>query len=63
MDHDTVNFHGTLKLVARVSQTVTGWKHWALMPVDPLFAKNGAGTFLKIKIDGPPKQPKFGLDR
>jgi len=62
MGADTLDFHGTLKLVAKVSQTVTGWKHWALKPVDPFFAKNGAGTFLRIKVDGTSKQPKFGLD-
>jgi hypothetical protein len=34
-----------------------------LKPADPFFAKNGAGTFVKIKIDGTAHQPKFGLDR
>ncbi len=63
MDHDTVDFHGDLKLQAKVSETVTGWKHWALKPVDPLFAKHGAGTYLRIKVEGDSHQPKFGLDR
>jgi hypothetical protein len=63
LDRDALDFHGTLKLKARVSQTMTGWKRWALKPVDPIFAKNGVGTFLRIKIDGTAKQPKFGLDR
>jgi hypothetical protein len=62
MGQDTVDFNGTVKLVARVSEMVTGWKHWALLPVDPLFAKNGAGTFLRIHIDGSSKQPKFGVE-
>ncbi|MGA2181887.1 MAG: AsmA-like C-terminal region-containing protein [Bryobacteraceae bacterium] len=62
MGKDTLDFHGTLKLTAKVSETMTGWKHWALKPVDPLFAKNGAGTFLRIRVDGSAKQPKFGLD-
>ena len=60
---DNLDFHGALKLQAKVSQTQTGWKRWALKPVDPFFAKNGAGTFLKIKIEGPSKKPSFGLDR
>jgi len=47
-------------LQAKVSQTMTGWKHWLLKPVDPFFAKNGAGTFLKIKVVGSSKAPKFG---
>ncbi len=61
--HDTLDFHGALKLDAKLSQTMTGWKRWMLKPVDPFFAKNGAGTFLKIKIEGDAHHPKFGLDR
>jgi hypothetical protein len=63
LDDDAVDFHGTLKLTAKLSQTMTGWKHWVLKPVDPFFAKNGAGTFLRIKVEGSSHQPKFGLDR
>jgi hypothetical protein len=63
LNADTIDFRGTLKLKARVSQTMTGWKRWALKPVDPFFAKEGAGTFLKVKVDGTFKDPKFGLDR
>ena len=61
--HETVDFHGALKLDAKISQTMTGWKRWLLKPADPFFAKNGAGTFLKIKIEGDAHHPKFGLDR
>jgi len=60
---DTLDFRGTLKLQAKVSQTMTGWKRYALKPVDPFFSKNGAGTFLRIKVDGTADDPKFGLDR
>jgi len=59
---DRVDFYGSLGLKARVSQTVTGWKRWALKPVDPFFAKNGVGTFLRIRIYGNSKSPNFGLD-
>jgi len=62
MGADSVDFHGALRLDAKISQTMTGWKRWILKPVDPFFAKNGAGTFLRIKIDGSSHQPKFGLD-
>jgi len=62
LDDAVVDFHGNLKLDAKLSQTMTGWKRWALKPVDPFFAKNGAGTFLRIKIEGSPHEPKFGLD-
>ena len=60
LEGDKLDFRGALKLQARVSQTMTGWKHWLLKPVDPFFAKNGAGTFLKIKVVGSSKSPKFG---
>jgi hypothetical protein len=62
MLHDMLDLHGALKLDAKLSQTMTGWKRWVLKPVDPFFAKNGAGTFAKIKIEGSSHQPKFGLD-
>jgi hypothetical protein len=57
-----LDFHGTLKLKAKVSQTMSGWKRWLLKPVDPFFAKNGAGTFLRIKVDGTAADPQFGRD-
>jgi hypothetical protein len=60
---DSLDFHGALKLQAKISQTMSGWKHWLLKPVDPFFAKNGVGTYLKIKVAGNAKAPKFGLDR
>jgi hypothetical protein len=63
LDADVLDFHGTLKLDAKVSQTMTGWKRWLLKPVDPFFAKNGAGTFLRIQVTGSPKAPKFGRDK
>lgn len=63
MYRDVLDFHGTMKLQAKVSQTMTGWKRWVLKPADPFFAKEGAGTFLRIKVEGPANQPKFGLDR
>jgi hypothetical protein len=63
VDDDVLDLHGTLKLQAKVSQTMTGWKHWLLKPVDPFFSKNGAGTFLHIQVVGSSKEPKFGRDK
>lgn len=63
MGSDMLDFHGALKLNARISDTVSGWKHWLLKPADPFFAKHGAGTYLKIKIAGDAHHPQFGLDR
>ena len=44
LNSDAVDFHGTPRLKARLSQTMEGWKRWAFKPVDPFFAKDGAGT-------------------
>lgn len=63
LNADALDFHGALRLRAKVSQTVTGWKHWLLKPVDPFLAKNGAGTYLKIQVVGTSKAPKFGRER
>ncbi len=60
---DALDFRGTLRLQANGSQTMTGWKRVVLKPLDPIFAKDGACTVLKIKIVGPASAPKFGLDR
>ena len=63
LDADMLDFHGSLKLDAKVSETMTGWKRWALKPVDPFFSKKGAGTFLRIQVVGSAKAPKFGRDK
>jgi hypothetical protein len=62
LDDEKLDLHGNLRLQSKVSGTVTGWKRLALKPVDPFFAKHGAGTFLNIKVDGTAQHPKFGLD-
>ena len=61
MGGDNLDFTGTVKLQAKVSQTMTGWKRVALKPVDPFFAKNGVGTFVRISVEGTSRKPKFGL--
>jgi len=63
IDTEEMDFHGDLRLQAKLSQTQTGWKRWALKPVDPFFAKNGSGLYTKIKITGTRKDPKFGRDK
>ena len=62
LDGNTFDFHGKLKLDAKLSQTMTGWKSILLKPVDPFFKKNGAGTELPVKITGTRSAPRFGLD-
>jgi hypothetical protein len=62
LDSEALDFHGKLRLDAKVSQTMTGWKRLLLKPVDPFFAKDGAGTLLAIKITGTRAAPDFGRD-
>jgi hypothetical protein len=62
LDGQTFDFHGVARLQARVSQMVTGWKSILLKPVDPIFAKNGAGTQVPISVTGTRSDPKIGLD-
>lgn len=59
-----LDFHGTARVTARVSQMMlTRWKRWLLKPVDPFFAKDGYGTVVDFKISGTREKPEFGLDR
>jgi hypothetical protein len=63
LEQDVLDFHGTLRLDAKVSQTLTGWKRWLAKPIDPFFSKDGAGTLLRIQVVGSAKEPKFGRDK
>ncbi|HEX5474321.1 MAG TPA: AsmA-like C-terminal region-containing protein [Vicinamibacterales bacterium] len=58
-----LDFHGTLRMRATVSQAAGGGiKSWLLKVIDPLFRKKGAGAILPIKITGTREAPKFGVD-
>jgi hypothetical protein len=62
-DDEEMDFRGQLRLDAKVSQTMSGWKRWVLKPADPFFSKEGAGTLLNIKVTGTRDAPEFGRDR
>jgi hypothetical protein len=57
-----LDFQGTLRLQARVSQTTRGIKSLLLKPIDPLFEREGAGTVLPIKITGTEGEPSFQVE-
>lgn len=63
LNGQTLNFHGTARLDAHISQMVTGWKSILLKPVDPFFAKHGAGTELAVGIAGTRSNPQIGIGR
>jgi hypothetical protein len=63
LDGQKFEFAGTVRTKAKLSQMVsTWWKTLLLTPVDPFFAKHGAGTEIPVKISGTKSAPKFGLD-
>jgi hypothetical protein len=62
LDGSIFDFHGTLRLDAKLSQMTTGWKSILLKPVDPFFSKTGAGTQVPFKVTGTRSEPHFGLD-
>lgn len=62
LDGNVFDFHGKLRMDAKLSQTITGWKSVLLKPVDPFLSKNGAGTEIPFKVTGTRSAPRFGLD-
>ena len=61
MKSEAMDFHGTARMQARLSQMVTGIKSLLLKPIDPFFAKQGAGVVVPISITGTRSQPSFGV--
>ncbi len=57
-----LDFRGSLRLDAKLSQTTTGVKSVFLKLVDPLFKKKDAGAVIPIKVTGNREKPSFGLD-
>ncbi len=62
LDGRVFDFHGKVKMKAKLSQMTKGWKSILLKPVDPFFSKDGAGTEVPFKITGTRSEPHFGLD-
>ena len=60
---EMLDFSGTLRMDAKVSETQTGFKRVLLKVVDPLFKKDGGGSAIPIKVAGPRNNPSFGLDK
>jgi hypothetical protein len=57
-----LDFRGTARLDAKVSQMVTGWKSLLLMPVDPYFSKHGSGVEVPITVTGSRSDPIIGIE-
>jgi len=59
---EELDFHGTARMDAKLSEMTTGFKSLLLKVADPFFRKDGAGAVLPIKITGTRKAPAFGLE-
>ena len=62
LTHQTLDFQGDLRLQAKVSQITSGIKSLLLKPIDRLFARDGAGTVVPLKITGTRAEPSFQVD-
>lgn len=62
VDDDQLDFRGKLRLDAKLSQTMTGWKSVLLRPFNPFFEGPHKGTVIPIKITGTKDQPAYGTD-
>lgn len=56
-----MDFHGSAKLTAKLSQTTTGWKSVLLKAIDPIFKRKNVGAEIPLRISGTPDKPSFGL--
>lgn len=62
IDGEEIDFSGTLRMKATVSQAVGGFKSIFLKPFDRLFRGKNAGAVVPIKITGTRAQPKMGIE-
>jgi hypothetical protein len=63
LNGEKFEFEGKVRTKAKVSQMVASkWESILLKPVDPFFAKDGAGAVIPVKVSGTKSAPKFGLD-
>jgi hypothetical protein len=64
LENDLVDFAGSVRTQARVSQMVKSrWKRILLKPVDPFFAKDGAGAAFFLQVTGTRDKPDFKVSR
>ncbi len=57
-----LDFKGTLRMDASMSDAVGGFKSIFLKPFNGVFRKDGAGSVLPIKIQGTRNEPSFGVE-
>ena len=61
-DDGQLDFRGKLRMQAKLSQTMTGWKSVMLKPFDHFFQGKNGGAEIPIKITGTRQNPSFASD-
>jgi hypothetical protein len=56
-----IDFHGTVKMAAKISQSTSGVKSAFATMLDPFFDKKH-GSVVPVEIDGTFHNPHFGID-
>jgi hypothetical protein len=59
--NEKIDFHGTVKMDAKFSQSTSGLKSLFAKVLDPIFAKKH-GSVVPVRMDGTYHNPRFGLD-
>jgi hypothetical protein len=59
---ESLDFTGTARMQATISEMVGGWKGMLLKPADRFFKKHNAGTEIPIYIAGTRDHPQFGYN-
>jgi hypothetical protein len=59
---ETLDFKGTLRMEATVSEAVGGFKSIFIKPFNFIFRKDGAGAVVPIKITGTWRKPKTDIE-
>jgi hypothetical protein len=54
--------NGQFRMDATLSETQSGFKHWALKPFDRFFEKDGAGFEVPISVTGTREHPEIGTE-
>lgn len=62
VQNEKLDFHGTLKTDAKLSDTTRGIKAALLKPLDPLFKRKSAGASIPVEMTGTYSQPHFGIE-
>jgi hypothetical protein len=60
--NETLDFRGTLRMQATVSEAVGGFKSIFIKPFNFIFRKDGAGAVVPIKITGTWRKPKTDIE-